>query len=99
MVPLTTNDIWLLVGLLGQLLFSARFLVQWLRSEVLGRSVIPVSFWFLSLAGAAVLLGYAVHRADPVFILGQSAGLLIYARNLILIHRRKNSSPRLEESA
>ncbi|MBS8270734.1 hypothetical protein DYI26_18680 [Halomonas litopenaei] len=76
---------WLAVGFLGQALFSARFVVQWLASERAKRSVVPVAFWFLSLAGGVTLLVYAIHRRDPVFILGQGAGLLIYLRNLMLL--------------
>jgi len=76
---------WLTIGLLGQLLFSARFLVQWISSERQGRSVVPLAFWWLSIAGSLVLLCYAIHRRDPVFILGQSMGFVIYVRNLMLI--------------
>jgi lipid-A-disaccharide synthase-like uncharacterized protein len=83
--------LWVMVGLGGQLVFSARFLLQWAASERAGRSVIPVAFWWLSIAGAAVLLAYAIHRADPVFILGQSMGFAIYARNLWLIHAEKRA--------
>ena len=79
---------WLLFGLLGQALFSARFLVQWLASERKRQSVIPLSFWWLSLGGGFALLAYAVHRRDPVFILGQLPGIVIYSRNLMLIRRR-----------
>lgn len=78
---------WLLVGLAGQLLFSLRFVVQWISSERERRSVVPISFWWLSIAGSLVLLCYAIHRRDPVFILGQSMGFAIYARNLVLIRR------------
>jgi lipid-A-disaccharide synthase-like uncharacterized protein len=78
--------IWILTGLGGQLLFMMRFIVQIIVSEKAGRSVIPVAFWWLSIAGAAILLAYAIYRTDPVFILGQSLGFLIYARNLWLIH-------------
>jgi lipid-A-disaccharide synthase-like uncharacterized protein len=79
---------WILVlGFSGQALFASRFLVQWLHSEREGRSVIPVSFWYLSLGGSAVLLTYAILRHDPVFILGQTTGSLIYLRNLALIRR------------
>jgi lipid-A-disaccharide synthase-like uncharacterized protein len=74
-------------GFGGQLLFSLRFLVQWLASERAGRSVMPLAFWWLSIAGGATLLAYAIYREDPVFIVGQAAGLLIYARNLWLIRR------------
>jgi len=79
---------WLLFGLLGQALFSARFLVQWLASERKRQSVIPLSFWWLSLLGGIALLAYAMHRRDPVFILGQLPGVVIYSRNLMLIRKR-----------
>ena len=82
---------WLVVGFLAQGLFSARFLVQWIASEVKKRSVMPLAFWFLSLGGGLLLLTYAVHRRDPVFILGQSVGLIVYARNLVLIRRERNA--------
>lgn len=78
---------WLAVGFLGQALFSARFIVQWLSSEKLKKSVIPKAFWYFSLAGGATLLAYAIHREDPVFILGQAAGLFIYLRNLQFLWR------------
>ena len=78
---------WLALGLLGQLLFSGRFLVQWIASERRKTSIVPRSFWYLSIAGGATLLGYAIYKRDPVFILGQSAGLLIYARNLWFTYR------------
>lgn len=77
---------WVMIGLTGQLLFTARFLVQWVASEREKRSVIPVAFWYFSTAGGLVLLSYALWRRDPVFILGQSMGLFIYLRNLWLIH-------------
>ncbi|MEW6439787.1 MAG: lipid-A-disaccharide synthase N-terminal domain-containing protein [bacterium] len=80
---------WLVFGYLGQALFFSRFFVQWIASERAGKSVIPVSFWFLSLSGGLVLLAYSIWRRDPVFILGQSCGALIYARNLMLIRREK----------
>jgi lipid-A-disaccharide synthase-like uncharacterized protein len=83
------NDVklWLGIGFLGQALFSLRFLVQWLASERRGRSVIPRAFWYFSLAGSAVLLAYAIHLQDPVFMVGQGFGLLIYVRNLQLSER------------
>ena len=83
------NVIWLVVGFTGQALFSARFLVQWLASERRKKSVVPLAFWYFSVAGGATLLAYAIHRQDPVFIVGQAAGLLIYLRNLQLIYRQK----------
>ncbi len=78
---------WLVIGFIGQALFSARFLVQWLSSEKIKKSVIPKAFWYFSVAGGATLLAYAIHRRDPVFIVGQAAGLFIYARNLQFIWR------------
>ena len=79
------------VGFLGQAMFFGRFLVQWICSERAGRSYIPISFWYFSLGGAALLLTYAIMRRDPVFIVGQSTGFFIYSRNLILIHRNRGN--------
>jgi lipid-A-disaccharide synthase-like uncharacterized protein len=76
---------WVAFGLAGQLLFTARFLVQWIASERARRSVVPVAFWYFSMGGGLMLLTYAIYRADPVFILGQLMGVVIYARNLWLI--------------
>jgi lipid-A-disaccharide synthase-like uncharacterized protein len=73
-----------MVGFLGQAFFFSRFLVQWLASEKAKRSVIPMAFWYLSLAGGSILLIYAIHVGDPVFILGQSTGAFIYLRNVYL---------------
>ncbi len=84
---MTTDHVWLTIGLLGQAFFSARFLVQWIASERLRRSVVPLAFWYFSVGGGLTLLAYAIYRRDPVFILGQGAGLLVYARNLWLIYR------------
>ena len=79
-------NVWLIVGLSGQALFTARFLVQWLASERMRDSVIPVAFWWLSLAGGMTLLAYAVfHLKDPVITLGQGTGLIVYVRNLMLV--------------
>lgn len=83
--------IWLAVGFMGQVLFSARFLVQWVSSERRKRSVVPLAFWYFSVAGGATLLAYAIHRQDPVFIVGQFAGLFIYLRNLQLIYRQRRT--------
>ncbi len=85
MVP-ELNALWLWIGFLGQGLFFSRFLVQWFASEKRRQSVIPRPFWFLSIAGGLVLLTYALHRRDPVFIAGQLAGVLIYSRNLWFIY-------------
>lgn len=85
MIPeLKTESFWLAVGLLGQAMFSARFLFQWIASERLRRSFIPPAFWYFSLAGGVALLAYALQRADPVFIVGQAFGLFVYGRNLYL---------------
>ena len=80
---------WIFIGLGGQALFMGRFLVQWVATEKARRSVVPEAFWWLSIGGAAVLLAYAIHRRDPVFILGQSLGFFIYARNLWFIKAEK----------
>jgi lipid-A-disaccharide synthase-like uncharacterized protein len=82
---MTTEHVWLSIGLLGQALFSARFLVQWIASERRKQSVVPVHFWYFSVGGGLTLLAYAIYRHDPVFILGQGAGLFVYARNLYFI--------------
>ncbi|WP_299134717.1 lipid-A-disaccharide synthase N-terminal domain-containing protein [uncultured Amaricoccus sp.] len=83
---------WIAVGLLGQLLFTSRFLVQWIASERSGRSTVPDVFWWLSLAGGATLLAYAIWRRDVVFIFGQSVGLVVYLRNLTLIRRAREEA-------
>lgn len=83
------STIWIAIGFAGQAMFSMRFLVQWLSSERAGRSIIPIAFWYFSLAGGGTLLAYAIWRQDPVFIVGQAAGLLIYSRNLYFIHRER----------
>ena len=77
---------WLAVGLLGQALFSARFLAQWIASERRKQSIVPKAFWYLSIAGGLTLLSYAIYRRDPVFILGQLTGVFVYGRNLWFIH-------------
>ncbi len=83
---------WLVIGFAGQILFSLRFLVQWMASEKQKKSGVPVSFWYFSLGGSFLLLAYAIHRQDPVFILGQSMGFVIYIRNLVLIDREKRGT-------
>lgn len=86
---MNTETIWIGIGLLGQALFTGRFLAQWLQSERKGKSVIPLAFWYFSIAGGLTLLAYAIWRKDPVFILGQATGLFIYLRNLHLIIRER----------
>jgi len=85
------SNVWLAIGLIGQALFSMRFFVQWISSERSGRSVIPVAFWHLSIAGSLTLLAYALHRGDVVFTIGQGAGVLIYARNLQLMRTARRT--------
>lgn len=80
---------WIALGFCGQALFFGRFLFQWIVSERHGASVIPLGFWFFSLGGGTFLLIYSIHIQDPVFILGQSAGLFVYVRNLMLIFRKR----------
>ena len=77
--------IWLIVGFAAQMLFSARFLVQWIASERMRKSIVPEAFWYFSFAGGAMLLTYAVYRQDPVFIMGQAFGLIVYSRNIYFL--------------
>lgn len=90
----TADTIWLAIGFAGQLLFTSRFLVQWIASERSGRSIVPLAFWWFSLAGGATLLAYALWRQDPVFAVGQASGLVIYVRNLMLIARSNRREAR-----
>ena len=85
----TAERIWLAIGFAGQAMFASRFILQWFRSEMEGRSVIPISFWYCSVAGGVVLLAYAIYKRDPVFIIGQGSGLFVYGRNLYLIFRER----------
>ena len=85
--------VWVAVGFFGQAMFSTRFLIQWISSEKRRESVIPIAFWYFSIAGGATLLAYAIHRLDPVFIVGQAAGLLVYARNLYFIKIQQTEEP------
>jgi len=87
---MTVNQ-WLIIGFVGQALFGARFIIQWIVSEKKRESTIPLAFWYCSIGGAMVLLTYAIHKQDPVFIVGQSMGSIIYIRNLILIDRKKKA--------
>ncbi len=84
---------WVGLGLLGQALFAGRMLVQWVTSERRRRSVVPVAFWWMSLAGASMLLVYFVWRRDVVGVLGQGTGWAIYLRNLVLIYRAPPDVP------
>lgn len=97
-VDSTTELAWVAFGLAGQLLFTARFLVQWIASERQHRSVIPLAFWYFSMAGGVILFCYALYRGDPVFVLGQSMGLLIYSRNLVLIYAERRAAAEVSVS-
>jgi lipid-A-disaccharide synthase-like uncharacterized protein len=88
------DPLWLVIGFAGQGLFSMRFIVQWLKSERAKKSVVPLAFWYFSLAGGAALTLYAIHRGDPVFIVGQGMGLFIYLRNLWLIYKEPRQPER-----
>jgi lipid-A-disaccharide synthase-like uncharacterized protein len=82
---------WVALGFVAQAIFASRFIVQWIASEKEGRSYVPVAFWYLSISGGLLMLAYAIYRQDPVFILGQSTGIIVYTRNLMLIHRTKHT--------
>lgn len=84
------DKLWITIGFIAQILFFLRFLVQWVISEKRGESIIPVQFWYLSIAGSLMLLVYSIWRKDPVFILGQCMGSVIYVRNLSLIYKKKS---------
>jgi lipid-A-disaccharide synthase-like uncharacterized protein len=94
------NDpFWAAVGLVGQMVFGARFVLQWIVSEYKKRSHVPTSFWFISVAGSLILLGYSIHIKNPIFILGFSLNTLIYLRNLhlIYIHETKREETVIEK--
>ena len=97
-LALTQNSLWIVIGFIGQTLFFMRFFVQWLASEKARQSTFPVAFWYFSISGGLLLSVYAIWRQDPVFILGQTTGLLIYARNLYLIRRKNLLSADVPES-
>lgn len=80
---------WIVLGFAGQAMFSMRFFVQWIASEKKKESVIPIAFWYFSIGGSMILLIYAIKRKDPVFIVGQGAGFIIYIRNLMLIRKKR----------
>lgn len=91
---------WNIFGIFGQVFFASRFIIQWFVSEMEGRSVIPLAFWYCSVGGGVMLLTYAIYREEPVFIAGQAGGLIVYGRNLYLIFREKGRrSPKNEAKA
>ncbi|MCB1507715.1 MAG: lipid-A-disaccharide synthase N-terminal domain-containing protein [Hyphomicrobiaceae bacterium] len=85
-------DVWILLGFVAQAMFMMRFMVQWIASERVGRSIVPIAFWFFSVGGGVLLLIYSIQRQDPVYIAGQALGLLIYFRNLWLIYKEHRRS-------
>jgi Predicted membrane protein len=96
----TYEILWVSFGMLGQILFSLRFIVQWLASEKAHKTVIPYSFWILSIAGSVILSAYAIYRKDPVFILGQTPSVFIYVRNIMLqkgAERREKQAGAVEQ--
>lgn len=90
-VDTQTELAWVIFGFCAQLMFTARFLLQWIASERAKTSVMPVAFWYFSLAGGVMLLAYALYRKDPVFVMGQALGVVIYSRNLWLIHASRKA--------
>jgi lipid-A-disaccharide synthase-like uncharacterized protein len=91
------DKFWIIFGFVGQFMFTMRFVVQWIASERAKRSVIPNTFWFFSILGSTILFTYAVYRRDPVFMLGQSFGMIVYFRNIVLIARHKKLSAEAKE--
>ena len=89
---MTLDRAWLAFGLLGQIVFGMRFIVQWIASERKRESHIPLVFWYLSIVGGIITTAYAIHKRDAVFIIGQGAGLVVYIRNLMLIYRAQRTA-------
>jgi lipid-A-disaccharide synthase-like uncharacterized protein len=92
-VFVTRLDAWVLLGFIAQAFFTARFVVQWIASERAGKSVVPLTFWLLSIGGGVLLLAYALYRRDPVFIAGQGFGVFVYLRNLFFVMRERRGAP------
>jgi lipid-A-disaccharide synthase-like uncharacterized protein len=91
-------DFWLAFGLVAQLLFTARFLVQWISSERAGQSVVPMAFWFFSMGGGLMTLVYGVAKREPVIILGQGLATIIYIRNIMLILKNRRRGSKVEKT-
>ena len=87
-------DFWLAFGLIAQLLFTARVMVQWISSERAGQSVVPMAFWFFSMAGGFMTLIYGIAKREPVIIMGQAFATVIYVRNIMLILKNRASGSR-----
>lgn len=94
-----TEMTWLGVGFAAQLMFSMRFIVQWIASERARRSIVPETFWYFSMVGGAMLFAYAIYRLDPVFMLGQGMGLVIYGRNIYFIRAHHKSEAQAAATA
>jgi len=92
-------DFWLAFGLVAQLFFTARFLVQWIASERAGNSVVPMAFWFCSMGGGLMTLVYGVVKREPVIILGQALATVIYIRNIMLILKERRPGLRCGASS
>jgi lipid-A-disaccharide synthase-like uncharacterized protein len=92
-------DWWVALGFLAQILFTMRFIVQWIASERAGRSVIPMAFWGFSIGGGLLLLTYALYRRDPVFIAGQAFGVFVYLRNVYFVLRERKAEQSIEPRA
>jgi lipid-A-disaccharide synthase-like uncharacterized protein len=85
-------DFWLAFGLIAQLFFTARFLVQWISSERAGKSIVPMAFWFFSMGGGLMTLVYGIVKREPVIIVGQALATIIYIRNIMLIVKNRGSA-------
>jgi lipid-A-disaccharide synthase-like uncharacterized protein len=92
-------DWWVALGFLAQILFTMRFVVQWIASERAGRSVVPMAFWWFSIGGGVLLLTYALYRRDPVFIAGQAFGVFVYLRNVYFVLRERKAEQSIEPRA
>ena len=93
------STVWLVIGLIGNAIFFSRFMVQWIASERAGRSYIPTTFWWLSIAGSVVLLLYAIHKRDPVFTLAYLPNCVVYVRNLMLIRKQRREDRNVPKPA
>jgi lipid-A-disaccharide synthase-like uncharacterized protein len=98
-VFITNFDWWVVLGFAAQLMFTMRFVVQWIETERQKKSVIPLAFWIFSIAGGLLLLVYALYRRDPVFIAGQAFGVFVYLRNLqfVLREQKKKAASRIRK--
>ena len=89
----TTELVWIGIGFFAQAMFMMRFVIQWIATERVRRSIVPETFWYFSIAGGILLLAYSIYRVDPVYMLGQGLGIVIYARNLYFVWTHKRTDP------